>query len=246
MAARLAMRTYDCRSLTPRFLASRVSPLIAACKSFASVGKVMSLGCTVVSTVTRAKSFVRSAPLSCATRKLSARRSSSLLPKALAPMAQVRALVRKLVLEELLSSEVLEIRVIDPALARTFVGQAVNMLEQKKPDHKPCRNSRPTTVAVQRCDLAVDKVPVDLTRELHQLVPHVDDLVQLRAEQITRSCRLVPFRQHRSLRYGGALTQPLHSRDTRKRNCKLPAPQTLKPCNLKSPKPPESDSRSEA
>src|SRR5205809_2398104 len=54
-------------------------------------------------------------------------------------MAQVRALVRKLVLEELLSSEVLEIRVIDPALARTFVGQAVNMLEQKKPDHKPCR-----------------------------------------------------------------------------------------------------------
>ena len=32
-------------SRTPRFLASRVSPLIAACKSFASVGKVMSLGC---------------------------------------------------------------------------------------------------------------------------------------------------------------------------------------------------------
>src|SRR2546429_3461672 len=246
MAARLAMRTYDCRSLTPRFLASRVSPLIAACKSFASVGKVMSLGCTVVSTVTRAKSFVRSAPLSCATRKLSARRSSSLLPKALAPMAQVRALVRKLVLEELLSSEVLEIRVIDPALARTFVGQAVNMLEQKKPDHKPCRNSRPTTVAVQRCDLAVDKVPVDLTRELHQLVPHVDDLVQLRAEQITRSCRLVLFRPHRSLRYGGDRITLLDSRETRKRNCKLPAPQTLKPCNLKSPKPPESDSRSEA
>src|SRR5438552_11657883 len=73
-------------------------------------------------------------------------------------MAQVRALVRKLVLEELRSSEVLEIRVIDPALARTFVGQAVNMLEQKKPDHKPCRNSRPTTVAIQRCDLAVEQV----------------------------------------------------------------------------------------
>src|SRR5881398_219343 len=245
MAARLAMRMYDCRNRTPCFLASRVSPLIAACKSFASVGKVMFLGCTVVSTVTRAKSFVRSAPLSCATRKLSARRSSSLLPKALAPMAQVRARVRKLVLEELLSSEVLEIRVIDPALARTFVGQAVNMLEQKKPDHKPCRNSGPTTVAIQRCDLAVDKVPVDLTRELHQLVPHVDDLVQLRAEQITRSCRLVLLRPHRSLRYGDRITL-LDSRESRKRNCKLPAPQTLKPCNLKSPKPPENDSRSEA
>src|SRR5439155_6957320 len=152
-----------------------------------------------------------------------------LVAEALAPMAQVRALVRKLVLEELLSSEVLEIRVIDPALARTFVGQAVNMLEQKKPDHKPCRNSGPTTVAIQQCDLAVDKVPVDLTRELHQLVPHVDDLVQLRAEQITRSCRLVP---HRSLRYGDRITL-LDSRESRKRNCKLPAPQTLKPCNLK-------------
>src|SRR6516164_4004906 len=139
MAARLAMRTYDCRSRTPRFLASRVSPLIAACKSFASVGKVMSLGCTVVSTVTRAKSFVRSAPLSCAMRKLSARRSSSLPPRRLRQWLRSEQLVRKLVLEELLSGEVLE----DAAFARAFVGQSVNMLEQKKPDHKLCRNSRP-------------------------------------------------------------------------------------------------------
>src|SRR6266540_4124833 len=71
-------------------------------------------------------------------------------------MAQVRALVRKLVLEELLSSEVLEVRVIDPPFAHAFVGQAVHMLEQKKPDHKPCCNSRPTTVPVQRRDLAVE------------------------------------------------------------------------------------------
>src|SRR5262249_7604042 len=65
------------------------------------------------------------------------------------------------------------------------------------PDHKPCRNSRPTTVAVQRRDLAVDEVPVDLARELHQLVPHVDDLVQPRAKQITRFYRLVLLRPHR-------------------------------------------------
>src|SRR5262245_51750263 len=196
MAARLAMRTYECRNRTPCLLASRVSPLIAACNSFASVGKVMFLGCTVVSTVTRAKSLVRSAPLACATRKLSARRSSSFSPR-LAPMAQVRALVRKLVLEELLSGEVLKVWVINPAFAHVFVGQAVNMLEQKKPDHKPCRNSRTTTVAVQRRDLAVDEVPVDLARELHQLVPHVDDLVQPRAKQITRFYRLVLLRPHR-------------------------------------------------
>src|SRR2546430_1648318 len=56
-----------------------------------------------------------------------------LVTEALAPMAQVRALVRKLVLEELLSSEVLEVRVIDPPFAHAFVGQAVHMLEQKSP-----------------------------------------------------------------------------------------------------------------
>src|SRR5215467_2201139 len=77
-------------------------------------------------------------------------------------MAQVRALVRKLVPEELLSGEVLEVWIIDPAFAHAFVGQSVNMLEQKKPDHKLCRNSRPATVAVQRRDLAVDELPVDL------------------------------------------------------------------------------------
>src|SRR5262249_9922159 len=48
-------------------------------------------------------------------------------------MAQVRALVRKLVLEELLSGEVLEVWIIDPAFAHAFVGQSVNMLEKKSP-----------------------------------------------------------------------------------------------------------------
>src|SRR5262249_21721105 len=83
-----------------------------------------------------------------------------LAAEALAPMAQGRALVRKLVLEELLSGEVLEVWIIDPAFAHAFVGQSVNMLEQKKPDHKLCRNSRPATVAVQRRDLAVSLPPM--------------------------------------------------------------------------------------
>src|SRR5262245_64970773 len=92
----------------------------------------MSLGCTVVSTVTCAKSFVRSAPLSCATRKLSARRSSSLPPRRLRQWLRSEQLVRKLVLQELLSGEVLEVWIIEPAFAHAFVGQSVNMLEQKK------------------------------------------------------------------------------------------------------------------
>src|SRR5262249_61680862 len=114
-----------------------------------------------------------------------------LAAEALAPMAQVRALVRKLVLEELLSGEVLEVWIIDPAFAYALVGQSVNMLEQKEPDHKLCRNSRAATVAVQRRDLAVDELPVDLARELHEMVPHVVVLVLPSAEHIVRSCRCV-------------------------------------------------------
>jgi hypothetical protein len=56
---------------------------MAACSSLASVGKLMFLGCTVVSTVTRFRSLFRSAPLLCATRRLSASSSSSLSPSRL-------------------------------------------------------------------------------------------------------------------------------------------------------------------
>jgi hypothetical protein len=45
-----------------------------------------------------------------------------LVAELLPPMAQVRALMRELVLEKLLASEVLEVRVVDPALAHALVG----------------------------------------------------------------------------------------------------------------------------
>jgi hypothetical protein len=54
-----------------------------------------------------------------------------------APMAQIGALVRKGVLEELLAGEVLEIRVIDPTLPDLLIGQRKDLLEQQKPDHEP-------------------------------------------------------------------------------------------------------------
>ena len=44
-----------------------------------------------------------------------------------APMAQVRALVREDVLEKPLAGEELEIRVMDPALALTLIGQPAKM-----------------------------------------------------------------------------------------------------------------------
>jgi hypothetical protein len=45
-----------------------------------------------------------------------------LAAQSLPPMAQVGALMRELVLEERLAGEVLEIRIIDPALAHAIVG----------------------------------------------------------------------------------------------------------------------------
>jgi hypothetical protein len=123
-----------------------------------------------------------------------------LVAQPLAPMAQIRALVRKLVLEELLPGEVLEIRVVDPALADAFVGQPVDVLEKQQPDHEAGLDPWSAFVAVERCDLAVDPFPVDLARELHQLVLHVDDLLEPGPEQIAWSRRLVLLRPHRHLR----------------------------------------------
>jgi hypothetical protein len=40
-------------------------------------------------------------------------------------------------LEELLPGEVLEIRVVDPALAHRFIGQAVDAFEQQQAQHEP-------------------------------------------------------------------------------------------------------------
>src|ERR687890_414567 len=106
------------------------------------------------------------------------------LPQPLAPMAQIRALVRKLVLEELLPSEVLEIRIMDPSFANAFVGQSVDVLEQQQSNHKAGLDRRPALVAVERRNLAIDPLPIDLACELHQLVLHVDDLLEPGPEQI--------------------------------------------------------------
>src|SRR4051812_28827875 len=115
-------------------------------------------------------------------------------------MAQVRALVREGVLEKLFAGEELEIRVVDPALAHPLIGQPVNELEQQQSDHEAGLDPWPAVLAVERCDLAVDPVPIDLAGEQNQLVLHVDDLVQPRPEQIVLSRRLVLVRPHRPLR----------------------------------------------
>ena len=129
-----------------------------------------------------------------------------LVAQPLAPMAEVGALVREGVLEELLAGEVLEVRVVDPALADALVGQPEHVLEQQQADHEAALDAGPPLVAVERRDLAVDPRPVDLAGELHQLVLHVDDLVEPGPEQIAFPRRLVLLRPHRVLRCGNRIT----------------------------------------
>ena len=80
-------------------------------------------------------------------------------------MAQVRALVRERMLEKLLPGEVLEIGVVDPAIAHLFVGQGEDVLEQQQPDHEAALDAGPTLLAVKRRDLAVEPLPVDAARQ---------------------------------------------------------------------------------
>src|SRR4029079_12829979 len=81
----------------------------------------------------------------------------------------IGALVRESVLEKLLAGKVLKIRVMDPALAHPLIGQSVNALEQQQPHHEAGLNARSAVLAVERGDLAVDPVPVELAGELNQL-----------------------------------------------------------------------------
>src|SRR5580765_8335616 len=157
-------------------------------------------------------------------------------------MAQVRALVREGVLEKLFAGEELEIRVVDPALAHPFIGQPANVLEQQQPDHEAGLDAGPAVLAVERGDLAVDPVPIDLAGQQNQLVLHVDDLVQPRPEQIVRTRRLVLLRPHRLLRcttesWFAAKGNP----QTKLQSLGVQAPN---PCNLKCPRIRETDYRS--
>src|SRR5262245_28245563 len=134
-------------------------------------------------------------------------------------MAQVRALVRKVVLEELLSSEVLEVWIIDPAFAHAFVGQSVNMLEKKSPITNcvaiPGRPPSLYSGAISPSMNSQSILPASCTSSCLMLM-----IWSSRARNRSPSCRLVLLRPHRSLRCGDRIML-LDSRELRKRICKF-------------------------
>src|ERR1700678_3746844 len=171
---------------------------MAACSSLASVGKVMAFGCTVVSTVTRLRSWLRTAPASYATRRLSANNNSSLSPSRLRQWLKSERSCGKVCWKN--SSPVKNWKYGSWTQRSHFIGQPVNVLEQQQPDHEAGLDPWPAVLAVKRRDLAVDPVPIDLAGKQNQLVLQVNDLVQPRPKKIVRSRRLVLLRSHRPVR----------------------------------------------
>lgn len=59
------------------------------------------------------------------------------------------------------------------------------MLEDRQPRHQPGRQRRHAgTVRVDRAETLLQHRPVDRLRQAHQLVLHVDDLIEPGAEKI--------------------------------------------------------------
>src|SRR5262245_24486081 len=157
-----------------------------------------------------------------------------LIAQPLAPMAEPRALMREGVLEELLAGEVLEVWAVGPARTYLLVRQGEDMLEHQQADHEPRLNRRTAVGAVERGDLAVDPGPVDLAGELHQLVLHVDDLLEPGPEQIIRLRRLALLGSHPEPSDARSESRARLAENRQKRNRKIRPPHGPEPCDFKT------------
>ena len=119
------------------------------CRSLLSVGCVTALGCTVVSTVTRAQCFCATAPPRLrGGQALGQQHLQPLGPDALAPARHRGAVERQGVPEVDLAAEQLDVGAVEVAGADRLVGQAVHVLEQVQPDHQPRRQAGPADRSV--------------------------------------------------------------------------------------------------
>jgi hypothetical protein len=105
----------------------------------------MFFGCTVVSIMTRARSAGFMAPVRVARKALLQQRLQPFRAHAIAPVGHRGAIERQAVLEKLLATEILVIRILDPQLARDLVAEVVGVLENGKPGHQPGRQGRLST-----------------------------------------------------------------------------------------------------
>ena len=88
-------------------------------------------------------------------------------------------------LKEDLASKVLEIRVLNPASDNGFIRQAMQMLKIHQSRHQTRRcgwSSRPG--GKEPGPFLIEKLPIDQCGQLHQLMTHVDQINQSRAQKV--------------------------------------------------------------
>ena len=105
------------------------------------------------------------------------------LAEPLPPARQGRAVERQLVAEAQLATEVLIIRVLEPARAQRLVREVVHVLQDEEPGDQPCRQTRMTrSRRAHRGKALIEKAPIDRPRQPRQRMPEVDDLVERRPQ----------------------------------------------------------------
>src|SRR5262245_46623066 len=124
-------------------------------------------------------------------------RDDLLLTQPLAPARERRAIKWQLVPEHHLPTEVLEIRVLHPSLAQRLVGEVVHMLENEQPGHQPRRQRRlPGSHPTHRAEASRQTCALPISRQPHQRMAKVDDLLERRAKQVVLA--IVARLAHRS------------------------------------------------
>ena len=102
-----------------------------------------------------------------------------LFAHALTPAGERGAIKRQDVAEELFPAQILKIRVLNPPCAQLLIRQVEGMLEDGKARHQPGRQGRHArTITIGFAEATLQEPPVDRSRELHQFVAHIDDLIE--------------------------------------------------------------------
>lgn len=106
----------------------------------------------------------------------------------------------RLVLEKLLASEQLEIRIFQPFLAHSVVRKVVRVLQDRQACHQPGRQQRlARLVGIDRAEALIQEPPGDLPSKLGQIVVRIDDRIET-GEKHVRLPAIPPLlRQHDAL-----------------------------------------------
>ena len=115
---------------------------------------------------------------------------------ALALVAHGGALIWQFVLKERFADEVLEIRIVHPALPYLFICQDIGMLQHEHTDHEAYQFRRAALVGKEPGKLFVQPASVDLVSQHGQRVLHVNDLIETTTEKIVMPRFLLLLRLH--------------------------------------------------